>query len=173
MLALNFTIPVILIENPVLTKISAFFERHLQPAGGASAPLSHEQKQLAVAALLIEVAMADHVFNELELIALQQQLKQTFLLSDAQISELIDLAKEESAEATSLHQFTQLVHQQCDDKEKFELLVSMWELAYADNNLDKYEEYIIRKVADLIYVSHSEFIRAKLLARSNKLQTSL
>jgi len=150
----------------VLSKISAFFERHLQPAGGASASLSHEQKHLAVAALLIEVAMADHVFDERELVVLQQHLQQKFSVTSAQIHELIELAKEESAQATSLHQFTQLVHQHCSDQEKFELLVSMWDLAYADNELSKYEEYIIRKVADLIYVSHSEFIRAKHVAKS-------
>lgn len=152
----------------MLNKISAFFERHLQPAGGSSAQLSHEQKQLAVAALLIEVAMADHIFDERELHKLNILLKQKFSISDAQISELIDLAKEESAEATSLHQFTKLVHQHCDEREKFELLVSMWELAYADAELDKYEEYVIRKVADLIYVSHSEFIRAKTIAKAKK-----
>ena len=150
----------------MLNKISAFFERHLQPAGGASASLSHQQKQLVIAALLIEVAMADHVFDERELISLQQLIKQKFSISDAHISELIALAKEESAESTSLHQFTQLVHQHCSLGEKFELLVSMWELAFADKTLHKYEEYVIRKVADLIYVSHSEFIRAKAIAKA-------
>lgn len=149
----------------MLSKISAFFERHLQPAGGPSAQLSPEQKQLAVAALLIEVAMADHIFDQRELGSLQKLLQQKFTISAAQIGELIALAKEESAEATSLHQFTQLVHQHCSPQEKFALLVAMWELAFADQTLDKHEEYIIRKVADLIYVPHSEFIRAKLMAR--------
>ena len=153
----------------MLSKISAFFERHLQPAGGASAPLSHSQKQLAVAALLIEVAMADHVFDAREMVSLQQHLKQKFDIIDAQISELIELAKDETAEATSLHQFTTLVHQHCNPQEKFELLVSMWELAFADSELNKYEEYVIRKVADLIYVSHTEFVRAKSVAKAKAL----
>jgi uncharacterized tellurite resistance protein B-like protein len=43
----------------------------------------------------------------------------------------------------------------------------MWELAFADGDLSKYEEYVIRKVADLIYVSHSEFIRAKTVVKQN------
>lgn len=150
----------------MLSKISAFFERHLQPAGGASASLSHSQKQLAVTALLIEVAMADHVFDGREMQSLQKNLKQKFAITDAQITELIELAKEETAEATSLHQFTTSVHQHCNSQEKFELLVSMWELAFADNELNKYEEYVIRKVADLIYVSHAEFIRAKAIAKN-------
>lgn len=153
----------------MLSKISAFFERHLQPAGGVSAPLSHSQKQLAVAALLIEVAMADHVFDAREMVSLQQHLKQKFDITDTQISELIELAKDETAEATSLHQFTTLVHQHCTPQEKFELLVSMWELAFADSELNKYEEYVIRKVADLIYVSHTEFVRAKSVAKAKAL----
>jgi uncharacterized tellurite resistance protein B-like protein len=151
----------------VLSKISVFFERHLQPVGGASASFSEDQKHLTVAALLIEVAMADHVFNERELASLRSLLKQKFSLSDAQIDELIGLAKEESAESSSLHQFTTLIHQHCNEKEKFSLLVSMWELAFADGDLSKYEEYVIRKVADLIYVSHSEFIRAKTVVKQN------
>lgn len=149
----------------MLNKISAFFERHLQPAGGTSAHLSQEQKQLAVAALLIEVAMADHVFNEHELQSLQKQLQQKFSINPQQIHELIELAKEESSAATSLHQFTRLVHEHCDPQEKFELLVSMWELALSDQIVDKHEEYIIRKIADLIYVPHTEFIRAKFIAK--------
>jgi uncharacterized tellurite resistance protein B-like protein len=150
----------------LLSKISAFFERHLQPSGGASASLSHSQKHLAVAALLVEVAMADHVFDEREMLSLQHHLKQKFAITDSQLTELIDLAKDESAEATSLHQFTSLVHQHCTPQEKFDLLVSMWELALADAQLNKYEEYVIRKVADLIYVSHAEFVRAKAIAKS-------
>ncbi|GGY65678.1 hypothetical protein GCM10011613_06950 [Cellvibrio zantedeschiae] len=150
----------------MLSKISAFFERHLQPAGGASAPLSHSQKQLAVAALLIEVAMADHVFDEREMQSLKLHLKQKFAIADAQLNELIDLAKEESSEATSLHQFTSLIHQHCNAQEKFELLVSMWEVAFVDEDLNKYEEYVIRKVADLIYMSHAEFMRAKSIAKN-------
>lgn len=149
----------------MLNKISAFFERHLQPAGGPSSHFSQEQKQLAVAALLIEVAMADHVFNEHELQSLQKLLQQKFSINNEQIHELIELAKEESSEATSLHQFTRLVHEHCDEQKKFELLVSMWELALADQIVDKHEEYIIRKVADLIYVPHTEFIRAKFIAK--------
>jgi uncharacterized tellurite resistance protein B-like protein len=153
----------------LLNKISAFFERHLQPAGGTSAHLSQSQKQLAVAALLIEVAMADHVFDEREMLALQQHLKHKFSIDDAQLTEFIELAKDKSSQATSLHQFTTLVHQHCHQQEKFELLVSMWELAFADNDLNKYEEYVIRKVADLIYMSHTEFMRAKSIAKNKSI----
>ncbi len=41
----------------------------------------------------------------------------------------------------------------------------MWQIAYADGQLDKYEEYMIRRVTELTYVSHSDFIRAKQQAK--------
>ena len=153
----------------MLSKISRFIERHLQPADGASPALSHHQKQLAVAALLVEVAMADHNFTETELRNLGSILTQKFSLSHEERDELITLAKDETHHATSLHQFTQLINQYSSAEEKFNLMMAMWEMAYADGDLDKYEDYVIRKVADLIYVPHSEFIRAKNLTKSNLL----
>ncbi|PUA29762.1 MAG: hypothetical protein B0W54_04120 [Cellvibrio sp. 79] len=144
----------------MLNKLSRFIERHLQP-GGAIHVLSTHQKQLAVAALLIEVAMADHQFSDQELESLSLSLKSKYSLTPDEISELITLAKSESNHATSLHQFTQIINQHCDGTEKFNLVKAMWEMAFADGNLDKYEDYLIRKVADLIYLPHSEFIRAK------------
>lgn len=150
----------------MLSKLSRFFERHLQPAGDASPSMSFAQKQLAVAALLIEVATADHVMDEAELNALISLLERKFSLPHERLVELADLAKAEAADATSIYQFTQLINSECTPQEKFELIKGMWEIAYADNQLDKYEEYVIRKVADLIHVSHSEFIRAKSIIKA-------
>ena len=149
----------------MLNKLSRFIERHLQP-GGESLTLSTHQKQVAVAALLVEVAMADHQFSESELDSLRQSLIRKYSLTSEEIAELISLAKSESNHATSLHQFTQLINQYCNNNEKFSLLKAMWEIAFADGNLHKYEDYLIRKVADLIHLSHSEFIRAKSLAKA-------
>lgn len=153
----------------MLNKFARFIERHLQPAGGVSATLSDHQKQLAVAALLVEVAMADHQFSAVELRNLGIILERKFSLSQDELAELINLAKSETNHATSLHQFTQLINHYCTVEEKFKLMKAMWEMAYADGELDKYEDYIIRKVADLIYVPHTEFIRAKSVVKASLL----
>lgn len=150
----------------MLNKLSRFIERHLLVAGGDSPAFTDHQKQLAVAALLVEIAMADYHFSDIEANKLHQLLIQKFSLTTNEISELVDLAKTESNHATSLHQFTQIVNSQCSQDDKFRLIKAMWEMAYADGDLDKYEDYMIRKVADLIYVPHSEFIRAKSLVKA-------
>ena len=53
------------------------------------------------------------------------------------------------------------MHRHLDREEKVRVLEYLWQIAYADNVLDKYEEHAIRKVADLLYLSHADFITAK------------
>lgn len=144
----------------MLKKIVSFFTAELAHEDGKG--FSENQRQLATAALLIEVASVDHSLDEEELNTLKKVLSERFQLSSEQLEELAELARMEQEQATSLYQFTQLVNQECRPAEKFELLKAMWEVAYADGSLHKYEEHLIRKVAELIYVPHSEFIRAKL-----------
>jgi uncharacterized tellurite resistance protein B-like protein len=150
----------------VLNKLSQWLDRHLVP-GGDTAPsvFTPAQKQLAMAALLVEVAQADHHFSDAEVEHLLQLLERKFGLAPAEQSALLELARSHSADATSLHEFTRLIHQHCTLAEKQALLVALWELAYADGEVDKYEDYVIRKLADLLHLPHADFMRAKHLAR--------
>jgi uncharacterized tellurite resistance protein B-like protein len=78
---------------------------------------------------------------------------------------LWQLAQEEARSATSLFQFTSLINSSYGYPEKIRLLHHMWEVAWADGRVDRYEEHLIRKVADLLYLSHGDFIRAKLASK--------
>lgn len=144
----------------MLNKITQFFEQHLQHED-ESHELSFEQKQLAVAALLIEVGTADRILDDSELTTLRAILARKFNLSQERLDELSELAQSEQSDASSLHQFTRLINDSCNPAEKFSLVVSMWEVAYADGEIDKYEEALIRKVAELIYLPHTQFIKAR------------
>jgi uncharacterized tellurite resistance protein B-like protein len=144
----------------MLKAIRSFFEANIAHEGEAT--MDTDQRQLATAALLIEVASADNSLDDSELGRIQNLLRRKFDLDEDQLATLTKLAREEKDEATSLYQFTQLINEHCTQEDKFKLVAAMWEVAFADNELDKYEEHLIRKVADLIYVSHSDFIRAKL-----------
>ena len=78
--------------------------------------------------------------------------------------ELIAQAEAHLDEATSLYDFTRVINDHYLPAQKLELVASMWRVAYADGRLDKYEEYLIRQVAELCYVSHQDYIRTKLAA---------
>lgn len=151
----------------MLSSITRFIEQHLQPEDDAPA-LSFEQKQLAVAALLIEVGAADYLLDDTELETLLNILQRQFDLAPERLEELSELARAEKDDATSLHQFTHQINNACTPAEKYDLIESMWQIAYADGELDKYEEALIRQVSELIYVPHTQFIRARNSARDSQ-----
>ena len=130
-------------------------------------PESHHIN-LACAALLAEVMRADHSIDAEEEQALALVLKNLFNLSSSECSELLQDALQRVEISSDLFQFTAVINQQLDAAAKFRLMKGLWQVAYSSNGLDKYEEHIIRRIAELLYVPHSEFIRAKLEARDSQ-----
>jgi len=127
---------------------------------------------VAAAALLIEVARADHEQDSAEDAAMATLLANTLDLDSETIDTLMEDARHEVEDATSLFEFTRLINDHYSIEEKRSLVQSMWHVAYADASLDKYEEHVIRRVAELIYLPHPDFIAAKLAARSQVEQYS-
>ncbi|MEO1081418.1 MAG: TerB family tellurite resistance protein [Pseudomonadota bacterium] len=117
--------------------------------------------KLAAAALLVEVARADHDQLPEEEQAMGRLLASTLQLSSDEVDEILKRAGTAVEEATSLYEFTRLVNDHYGPDDKRALIAAMWQVAYADNALDKYEEHIIRRVAELIYLPHAEFMRTK------------
>jgi uncharacterized tellurite resistance protein B-like protein len=147
----------------VLASIKKFFETEIEEPN--SGHLADSKRQLACAALLIEVATIDNRLDERELAVMHKVLQQKFGVSPEECVSLTELAKTEVDDASSTYQFTRLVNDYCSYEDKFSLIKDMWAIAFADGDLDKYEEYIIRKVSKLIYVEQVDFIRAKQAAR--------
>lgn len=149
----------------MLDSISRFFERHIRPESQED-EVSHEHRlQLASAALLMEISSSDQNFSNEEVHELKRILLENFDLDKEELEGLWKLAREEISNATSLYQFTSLINEHYDYAEKVRLLSFLWRVAYADRSLDRYEEYTIRKIADLLYVSHKDYIQTKLAAR--------
>jgi uncharacterized tellurite resistance protein B-like protein len=123
------------------------------------------QLRLAAAALLIETARADFTQDATEEAALADLLRRELKLAQDEITELLTLANHRVDESTSLYEFTRVINDHYTPQQKLQLISAMWVVAYADGNLDKYEEHLIRRVAELTYVAHEDYIRAKLRAQ--------
>ena len=121
----------------------------------------------ACAALLIEIAFADKEFDETEKISLKQTLIETYYIEDNEIDEIIKDAENTVSESTSLYGYTRIVNDEFEYKDKLSLLRNLWKVAYADGNLDKYEEHLIRKISDLVHISHGDYINIKLEVRGD------
>ena len=145
----------------MIDKIKTFFSKNvLEPETELTSP-----DQLATAALLIEVMVIDGDLDDQEMQSIAGTLSNMLHLSKEQIDQLIELSKEEVADATSLYQFTKEINEHFDIEKKLSLMTAMWRVAFADGHLDKHEENIIRRVADLLHIRHSEYIRCKANAR--------
>ncbi len=147
----------------MITKIKAFFAKNVVDAEDNSL----NAEQLATAALLIEVMVIDGNLAEDELQSISLTLSKMLELSSDQVDQLILLSRDEVSEATSLYQFTKEINAHFSHEKKLKLMSAMWLVAFADGHLDKHEEGIIRRVADLLHLRHSEFIQCKISARDS------
>jgi len=144
----------------MLKKIQKFFEIRFSINESTGEPIDR-QLNLAAAALLIEMTFQDDTVDEVEIDAAKQSMISHLGLSAEETNELYRLAEEEKHQATDYHQFTQLISQHYTQQQKIALIEELWAVAYSDSQLDKYEEQMVRKVCDLIHVSHKDFLQAK------------
>ena len=130
-------------------------------AFAATAESPTDRKQLALAALLIEMARADFDEQHTEKNEITELLANKYELSPAETRSLIQRAQIVSHTAVSLFDSTRALHECLDADERREVIRMLWQVAYTDHKLDKYEDYLVRKIADLLYVSHKDVIRLK------------
>lgn len=129
---------------------------------GQQESLSEDEIKLASVVLLVEVMMADHSIDEKEKQQLLSSTKELLNIDEEESEELINQAITQHDDLVSLYDLTHTINQHFDQAKKLELLNHMWRVAYSDLQWDKYEEYLIRKVADLLYISHQDFIHSRI-----------
>lgn len=119
------------------------------------------QLRLATAVLLTEMSRADFEEREEEALAIERLLAEYFEMDAAESEALAEEARDEADRSVSLHDYTRMLHEELNEREKTRVVEMLWEVALADATLDKYEDYLVRKVAELLYVPHQELIRMK------------
>ena len=146
----------------MLTAIRHFFDQHIAAHPDESEAITERRAQIAAAVLLVEVARSDQNFSDAERQAVLGSVQRKFDLSPAQAQELLALAEAESRDAVDIYQFTSQIDATFTPERKVRLIEELWRAAYSDSVLHEYEEHLIRRVADLLHLSHSQFIAAKL-----------
>ncbi|GGQ03981.1 TerB family tellurite resistance protein [Shewanella litoralis] len=145
----------------MIAKLKQFIQSHTQE----SSPEEKAQNlNLAAATLLLEVVYADEKLADAEAALLPEMLINTLGISSVQAKDLTDEAKQARHDAISLFEFTSEINAQFSIEDKQSLLLSMWRLAYADGELSQFEDQIIRRTADLLYLKHSELIQMRNIA---------
>lgn len=150
----------------MLDQIKLFFDEHMKLS--APAEPSKEKLQIACAALYLEMMIMDDKVEAKEQEAVVALIQQNFALTAEQAAALIELAEQQRKQATDYFQFTSLINKAYSMEQKIQLIESLWKIAFIDGTLDMHEEYLVRKIADLLYVPHTEFLMTKYRVSSAK-----
>ncbi len=153
----------------MLRSLKTFFEKKIKdPERVTTREATGESLRMATAALLIEAVKVDDNISDEELRAVRDGLIRKFGLAPGDADALMDLAGKEAEDAPSLYGFTRLVDKGFGYDDKKEIIEILWEVVYADSLLEKHEEHLVRRIADLVQVSHRDFIDAKLRVRERR-----
>jgi uncharacterized tellurite resistance protein B-like protein len=122
---------------------------------------AEERIKHSTAVLLVEIARADHDLSEAEMIKIRDELCVTFEVDGNEAAALVERAHLAVEEAVSLHEFTRILHAEMSYADKEVVIEMLWKIALVDFDLDKYEDYMIAKIADLLYVARGDVMRLK------------
>jgi uncharacterized tellurite resistance protein B-like protein len=146
----------------MVTAFNKFVKKYIKPSAAGSDEVSERSLQLATAALLIEMMRSDAEITGDERRMVMSTIMTRFHLTEEESSALLQFAEEKIRDATGYYEFTSLINKGFTYEQKVRVIENLWEIAFMDKYLDKHEEHMVRRIADLIYVEHKDFIDAKL-----------
>jgi uncharacterized tellurite resistance protein B-like protein len=153
----------------MISIIKQFFDKYVKPSEEITDAVSDHSLQLATAALLVEMMHADAKVNEDEQKTIIKSIRSKFHLTEEETHAVIELAHEKQSNSTDFYTFTSLINKGFTYEQKVKVVEHMWEVAFADAELDKHEEHTVRKIANLLFVKHRDFIDTKLRVKKEKL----
>lgn len=149
----------------MIKAFSRWIKEHLEPSAQSAVQL---RLDLSTAVLYCEIMRADNLLSDAERCLMRELLMAQFRLDAEQAEQLLHRSEEQVEHAADLVSFTRIINAHCDVPQKVEILQNLWHLAFADNHLDAHEEHMIRRIADLLHLPHSQFIKTKLDAKPSE-----
>lgn len=147
----------------MLSKIKEFFQENIAiEESDDNSPQSKDKVSIATCALLLEMAYSDEEFSEIEENEIKNIMQSELNLPENKVEEIIKLSDEARKESLDLWQFTNLINENFSKEEKIKVIEYIWRIIYADDKVDKYEEYLVRRLSGLLNIDHKDMIDAKL-----------
>jgi uncharacterized tellurite resistance protein B-like protein len=152
----------------MLDIVKRFFSEGTEDTTNTTGQKTDHDIRVATCALFVELARIDGKFTEEELEKIVSILKENYSLSQEHIDALIAEAEKELEESVDLWQFARLINENYSNKEKVEIIETLWRIVYVDGKMDEYEHYLMNKLKNLLRVSHGQLIDAKLKVLKEK-----
>ena len=141
----------------MINRIKLLFSNNVQESEGAKIG----QLEAASAALLVEAACMDGHFDEKERKKIISLMQANFGLNNEESETLVIEAQSVLEQTGDLYSFTRVIKDRFDQQERVQMIEMLWEVAFADGNVDYYESNLISRIAGLIYVNDIDRGEAK------------
>ena len=148
--------------NKTIDLVKKFFDRHTEDLPADNKRKRPHDIRMATCALLLEMAKIDDQFSESERENIIRILKNNYNLPDDDVTALMEATEEGLKESIDLWRFTTLINKNYSIEEKIQIIEMVWKIAYADGRLEKHEDYLVHKMANLLRLDHKQLIEAKL-----------
>lgn len=158
------------IDSSTFTKLIAAFRRAFDAIAPSAETIARREAlavRRACCGLLMEVAQLESAQPGFKQAAVAHSMKETFSLDDGETGALIDEAGGNPGRYTSYYEPVALLNRQLTPQQKVQFVEHLWRVAYADGDIDMYEDQLVRKLSDLLYVAHADFILAKHRVRNS------
>ena len=147
----------------MISTLKGFFNQLVD--SGAQDKTAGKTLQIATAALLVEMMRTDNHIAAEESALIEKTLREQFSLEAGELGDLLKLADAEARQAVGYYPFTSLINKQCSLEQKVRIVETMWQVAMSDGHISAHENHLMRKIADLLYIGHADYIAAKQRAR--------
>ena len=114
--------------------------------------------------LMIEAANTDGEITQEELNKISYSLINIFKEDPQDVEESLNKAFENKDNSRSLYYYTSKLNKSYSDEKKIKLIEVLWQIILADNEIHDFETNLIRRLADLLYISDVECGNAKIRA---------
>ena len=121
--------------------------------------------QIASAALFVEIAEADGNFSDDERNRIIELMKSEFNLDEECVNELLSLSEQKVKDSVSVYEFTSVINESFNNREKLELIKNLWRIIYQDKKLDSHEDQLIKIIGSTMNLEHRDVIGAKLFVK--------
>ena len=148
--------------------IKKFFGKINSGEGTSDTNGSEHDVRVAVCALLLDMAHIDEAFTKVEMDRIVKLLEERFGMNHEHVDGLLAESERALKQSIDYWQFTNLINANYSTAEKIAIIEMLWQIIYADGQLDHQENYLVHKLAELLRLSHNQLIDAKLKVKKAK-----
>jgi len=140
----------------MLDAIAKFFFEDECKSGSGDARHTSDELDVAAAGLLVEAAMMDGSFDDVERARIRSLCTERLGVAASAVDSLLERAERQVRDSVDIYGFMRVIMKNFEHDEQVMLIELLWSVAYADGAVDEHEAALIRKIVGMTGVTDRE-----------------